>query len=387
MQIFVKPKHVGTATLAATLSLVCGVASAAALHKEMIASCMVRAAATLSFSGSIYARLGDVAVEKSFGTADASGRIPISNHTQFNIASAGKMFTAVAIGLLVDRGAVEFDAPISRYLPGLNAEVGAITVAQLLNHTSGLGDYFHASNRAAIDAAMTATDLLPLALASAHEFPAGSKRAYSNSGFVVLGAIIEKVSGLTYAQFVKKEILTPLGMSNTRFDAERGAQAMTLMSPEGQLQKARPAPVQARASPAGGMFSTPSDLSLFLTALNTGQLVKRETVRTLLLGRPDPGGGGSVYGYGFNIRDNAPRRVGHGGGAPGANAEVALYPDSGRQLIALSNYDPPGATRMVTVLEKVLFAADPEPACPTALADPELLAPTPQLHPPVLRKQ
>jgi D-alanyl-D-alanine carboxypeptidase len=373
--------------LAAALGLLCAVADAASPPRsDVIAACMVRAAAALSFNGSMYAQFGDVGVEKFFGTSDAAGRILISNRTQFNIASAGKMFTAVSIGRLVDRGAVEFDAPISRYLPGLNADVGAITVAQLLNHTSGLGDYFNSSNRAAIEAAVTATDLLPLALGGSPKFTPGSKRAYSNSGFVVLGAIIEKVTGQTYAQFVQREILTPLGMSNTRFDAELGAQPMTRMSPEGPLPRLRPAPVQGRASPAGGMFSTPSDLSLFETALMNEQLLKRETRSALLLARPDPGGGNAVYGYGFNVRDRLPHRVGHGGGAPGANAEVALYPDAGWQLIALSNNDPPAASRMVTVLEKVIFAADPKQACATALADPELRAPMPQLHPPLLRQ-
>ena len=387
MQTYMNLNYVlGTATLAAALLLGGGAANASPPPADVVASCMTRAAAVLGFNGSMYARLGDVTVEKFFGASDAAGQIPIVSRTQFNIASAGKMFTAVAIGLLVDRGAVQFDAPISRYLPDLEA-AGAITVAQLLNHTSGLGDYFNPANRAAIDAAATATHLLPLALGGAHEFTPGSKRAYSNSGFVVLGAIIEKVSGLTYAQFVQKEILTPLGMFNTRLDAKQGAQAMTRMSPEGPLEKTRPAPVQAHPSPAGGMFSTPSDQSLFLTALTHGSLLKRETVSTLLVARADPGGGSGVYGYGFNVREQVPRRVGHGGGAPGANAEVALYPDSGRQLIALSNNDPPAASRMVTVLEKVIFAADPEESCATALADPGLHAPISQVHPPVSRKR
>ncbi len=369
MQISINRNCVLGTALAAVLNFCGGAAYASPPPADVVASCMARAATNLGFNGSMYARIGKVTVEKSYGASDAAGRIPIVDRTRFNIASAGKMFTAVGIGLLVDRGAVKFDAPISRYLPSLNADAGAITVAQLLNHTSGLGDYFNPANRSAIDAAVTAADLLPLALAASRQFTPGSKRAYSNSGFVVLGAIIEKVSGLTYHQFIQKEILTPLGMFNTRFDAQQGAQAMTRMSPQGPLEESRPAPVQAHASPAGGMFSTPADLSLFLTALMDGPLLKRDTISTLLRGRADPAGGSGVYGYGFNVREQAPRRVGHGGGAPGANAEVALYPDSGWQLIALSNNDPPAASRMVMLLEKVLFASEPESACASALAD------------------
>jgi D-alanyl-D-alanine carboxypeptidase len=371
--------HFSSRTLLAVWStvLVCGTANAAPTSQpESIASCMVRAATDLSFRGSIYARLGDFVVEKSFGTSDAAGAIPITNRTRFSMASASKMFTAAAIGRLVDRGAIQFDAPIGHYLADLKQEFAAITVAQLLNHTSGLGDYFNPRSKTAIDAARTASDLLPLALDTPPAFAPGSKRAYSNSGFVVLGALIEKVSGVTYAEFVQSEILDPLRMSNTRLDAQGSADPMTRMSPEGMLNEATLSPLrQQRTSPAGGAFSTPSDIAAFLTALSNGRLVSHETMTALLLPRSDPGGGAGVYGYGFNVRVKPPLRVGHGGGAPGVNAEIALYPESGWQLLALSNSDPPAASRMVTVLEKAIFASDTKTACTSALADPELRAP------------
>jgi CubicO group peptidase (beta-lactamase class C family) len=364
-------------------AMISGAATAAKLpvQAEPIAVCMARAAGDLGFNGSMYARLGQVVVEKSFGASDAAGQVRITKRTRFNMASAGKMFTAVAIGRLVDRGTVQFDLPIGKYLPNLKSEVAAITVAQLLNHTSGLGDYFIPKNKADIDAARTATDLLPLALETPPAFEPGSRRAYSNSGFVVLGAIIEKITGVPYAEFVRREILEPLGMSNTRLEAQGAAVPMTRMSPEGMLKKAVPSPlIQQRASPAGGFFSTPSDISVFLTALADGRLVSHETLTALLLARADPGGGAGVYGYGFNVTIKPPGRVGHGGGAPGINAEVALYPETGWQLIALSNNDPPTASRMVTVLERAIFARDVKAACATALADPQLRVPTPAVR-------
>ncbi len=141
------------------------------------------------------------------------------------------------------------------------------------------------------------------------------------------------------------------------------------MSPAGPLQQAVLSPLrQLRASPAGGMFSTPSDMAVFLTALADGRLVSRETLKALLLPRADPGGGRGTYGYGFNTGKIPPGRVGHGGGAPGVNAEIAFYPESGWQLIALSNSDPPVATRMITVLEQAIFAADTGAACAAALS-------------------
>jgi CubicO group peptidase (beta-lactamase class C family) len=367
-----------TAFVLVSATLLCSVAQAspAATGAEPIAACMAHAAADLGFNGVVYARHGDLTIEKEFGAADTGGKTPVTGETRFNIGSAAKMFTAVAIGRLVDKGTVQLDAPIGRYLTDLKPEFARITVAELLNHTSGLGDYFNPQNKAAIDAAVTATDLLPLALATPPAFTPGSKRAYSNSGFVVLGAIIEKVSGLSYADFIRKEILAPLGMTHTRMEVEGSADPMSRMSPEGMLDKPRPSPFrQLRASPAGGIFSTASDLSVFLTVLTDGRLLSHATSTALLMPRTDPGGGPGTYGYGFNVRVKPTLRVGHGGGAPGVNAEIALYPESGWQLIALSNYDPPVASRMVTVLESVVAAADPAAACTMALADPALKAP------------
>lgn len=359
---------------------VCDAAYAATLPSAIgtIDSCMVRAAAQLGFNGNIYVRLGNGTLERSFGTSDLALKIPNTSQTRFNIASAGKMLTAVGIGLLVDRHVIEFDAPIGRYLNDLKPDVGSITVAELLNHTSGLGNYFDPRNSAVIEAAHSATDLLSVALMEPLAFAPGSKRAYSNSGFVVLGAIIERVSGLSYADFVQKEILGPLHMTHTQFDAADAAVPMSRMSSEGMKKDAQAVPpVFLRSSPAGGIYSTAGDIAIFLAALNDNRLLTPETLSALVMARMDPGGGDKLYGYGFNVRPDFPRRVGHGGGAPGINAEIALYPDSKTQIIALSNRDPPTATRMVTVLEKAIFAPKPKPACAEALADPALAAPMP----------
>jgi D-alanyl-D-alanine carboxypeptidase len=357
------------------LWLACCAATAAtwANVTQPVTSCIAKAAAQLGFNGNIYVSVGKDKFERSFGSSDLSGKVPITVATRFNIASAGKMFTAVGIGRLVEQGLIQFDSPISRYLRDLKPEIGAITVAELLNHTSGLGNYFDPRNRAAIENARTATDLVSLALAEPPAFSPGSKRAYSNSGFVLLGAIIEKVSGLTYADFIDKEILRPLKMSRTDFDASVAAVPMSRMSPDRARKQAQPVPPAfLRSSPAGGIYSTVEDLATFLTALNSAGLLRADTLSELLMPRPDPSAKDKLYAYGFNVRPNYPYRVGHGGGAPGMNAEIALYPESGAQIISLSNRDPPTATQLVTILERVIFAPDPTAACEQALADPAL---------------
>jgi CubicO group peptidase (beta-lactamase class C family) len=342
---------------------------------DAIAACMVSAAASLNFSGTVYARRGDLVAERSFGASDPEGRTPNSSRTRFNIGSVTKMFTAIAIGRLVDRGAVQFDAPIGRYLPGLKPEVADITLGELLSHTSGLGDYFQPENLKAIEAATTASHLLPLALAAAPAYPPGSRRAYSNSGYVVLGAVIEKVSGETWSAFVQKEILNPVGMADTRFDSLGGATPMSRMSPEGPLAASRPAPGPPLASPAGGMFSTPADLSRLLSALFDGRLLTEKTLAVLLAPRTDPAGGPGLFGYGFVIRETPTAKVGAGGGAPGVNADVAYFRESGWKLITLSNFDPPVATQMNRVLERAVTAPDVTAACAGALTEARHIAP------------
>jgi len=357
-----------TISIAVTL-LAGGAAHAATVapaQRDALNACVVRAAGALHFSGSVYlAQPGDLVVSRNFGTADAEGKVPVTDQTRFNIASAGKMFTAVGIGMLAERGEVDWDASIERYLTGLDARFTAITIRELVQHRSGLGDYLTPDNLPAIDKAATATDLLPLVFAVPPAFAPGSGMAYSNSGYVVLGAIIEKLTGLSYADFVQREIATPLGMADTSATALGAAEPMTRLSPDGTLQdQPRPSPMQSEhASPAGGMYSTASDMARLLSALAANRLVKAETLAVLFSPRPHP-----------------PARLGHNGGAPGMNAEIWLYPESGWQLIALANADPPVATRMAGILENAMLAADPAAACTEALA-----APPPQM--PLLRKR
>ena len=318
-------------------------------------ACVTRAASAAGFNGSVLLARGDeTVVARSFGAANAQGTTPITASTRFNIASVGKLFTMAAIGILAERGKVDLDAPIGRYLT-VDESFAAITIRQMLTHTSGLGDFLRRDNFDAVASAKTATDLLPLALAAPPAFPPGSKTAYSNSGYVVLGAIIEKVSGLPYTEFVQREILAPIGMTETRATGESAATPLTRLSMQGgALEHPQPSPMPAiPASPAGGWFSTASDMLRFLGAVADHRLLRADTTAAL-----------------FPARAHAPARIGHNGGFPGGNAEVWLFPDGGWRLVVLSNYDPPGATRMAAVLEAAMLSAESDAACTAALAAP-----------------
>lgn len=334
---------------------------------DRLRTCLEGRATRGEFSGAVLiGARGRILWQAGYGFADAARRVPNRPETRFNIASMGKMFTAVAIARLADAGRLRFDDPISRHLSGLPADIGAITIHQLLTHTSGLRDYFRPQNRAAIDAARTATNLLPIATVDGLAFAPGSSYAYSNSGFVVLGAIVERLSGMTYADYVARNIFIPAGMTHTTLD--RGADAaaaMTRMSPGGARSDGPPhaaPPIgPARGSPAGGAVSTVGDLFRFAEALRRGRLVRTATLELMWRAQlvppdqRDPQERAS-YGYGFNRMDAGGRRwIGHGGGAPGINAQLEIDPETGEVAIALSNFDPPGATEAVRAARRAFL--------------------------------
>jgi len=352
------------------------------LPAQAIDRCAALLAGNDRFAGTVaVARRGEMALSRDYA-AGTSGP-----DTPSNIASLGKMFTAVAIGQLVDSGRIAFDDQIARHVPDLPPEIGRITIAQLLNHTSGLADYFRPENREAIAAARTARDLLPLAIGGGVRFEPGSQRAYSNSGFVVLGAIVETVSGESYADYVEQHIFAPAGMTRSTLAAPEGAAVpMTRRGVEGREPR-RPAPVidGGRGSPAGGGYSTAGDLVRFADALLANRLTRPSTTEALIRAvgptRTGPGGETRGYGFGFNItRVSGTTFAGHGGGSPGMNAELLFSPATGDAVAILSNYDPPAASVIADFARDALVRPDspPDPSrCLEAPSGPQGAAATP----------
>ncbi|HEX5257366.1 MAG TPA: serine hydrolase domain-containing protein [Sphingomicrobium sp.] len=331
--------------------------------------CLAASAKAGRLSGIVaVGRGGALAASDAFGHPDPAGRLSFSPRTPFNIASAGKMFTAVAIGQLVEKRKLSFDQPIGHVMAGLPASIGKITIDQLLTHRSGLGDYLRPENAEAIRAARTASDLLPLAIRDGFAFAPGSKQQYSNSGYVVLGAVIEKLSGMSYADYVRTHIFVPAGMSAADLagTAPR-ATAMTKHQPDGSMASvARPAPEIGgrRGGPAGGAVASALDMVKFGEALRSGKLLSRSIVEQLWAARV-PGqsrdGAQVSYAYGFVRMDYPDGRwaVGHGGGSLGINAEFDLFPASGETIVALSNYDPPSATDAMAMARRAILGQPP----------------------------
>jgi D-alanyl-D-alanine carboxypeptidase len=311
-------------------------------------------AAKDGFSGAVVvARGGKIALEKAYGLADRESRTPNSIDTQFRIGSMNKMFTATAILQLAGEGKIDLAAPIGKYLPGYpNHDVATkVTVRHLLTHTGGTGDIFTPEYEKRRLEIRDLADYIKLYGSRGLDFEPGSKWAYSNYGFLLLGVIVEKVSGMSYYDYVRKHIFEPAGMRSTDSlpETEKVAKRAAGYMRKNQAWVNNADTLPWRGTSAGGGYSTVGDLLRFAQALSSGRLIKRELFAEMTskqAGGPQmrPGTG---YGFGMMISDQPQgKRFGHGGGAPGMNGELRVYPGTDTVVAVLANLDPPAATRL-----------------------------------------
>jgi CubicO group peptidase (beta-lactamase class C family) len=303
------------------------------------------------FSGVVLlARGNEVVLQKAVGEADRANHIPNTNDTVFGLASMNKMFTAVAVAKLVEQGRLAWSDPVGRHLKGwLPDELAAsITVEQLLTHTSGLGDYLdQIETDPKLRSARSLSAYRELVHASKIVGKPEDGLRYSNTGYVVLGALIEAVSGRDYFEFVRSEIFVPAGMTRTDTwcrDEIVEHRAIGYIPPDeaeamglGKGWRTNQRFEGTRGTSAGGGMSTAGDLFRFARALTTGKLVKPETLAALVQPRVAflPG---SRYGYGFVVLEGAgPKAFGHSGGFPGVNGELRIYGDEDWTIVVLSN--------------------------------------------------
>jgi D-alanyl-D-alanine carboxypeptidase len=312
------------------------------------------------FSGAaLVARGGQVLFAGAYGQADRERGIANTLETRFRIGSMNKMFTAVATLQLVEKGKLALDDPVGRHLPGYpNREVASkVTVRHLLTHTGGTGDIFGVEfeqNRLNL---REHGDYVRLYGARPPKFEPGSRFEYSNYGFVLLGAIVEAASGRSYYDYVREHVYLPAGMAST--DSLPESEAV----PDRSIGYTRPYfgagwwqpntdSLPWRGTAAGGGYSTVGDMARFATALMGHELLGPGSTELLLAGKIDLGYG---FSYAFGFFDaraaNGDGWVGHGGGAPGMNGDLRIYPTSGYVVVALANVDPPAAQRISDYLD------------------------------------
>lgn len=314
----------------------------AELHREM-ARKLAQDVAADRFAGTmIVKRHGKVIYHSAAGLADRSTKKPVTMDTKFRIGSANKMFTAVAVLQMVEKGRIALDAPVGTYLKDYpNAEFAkAVTIRELLTHTGGAGDIFTPEYDARRLETRTLADYVKLFGNRAPDTSADGKKAYANYGFVLLGRIIEAVSGEDYYNHVQRHIFAPAGMKVTGSLPEdvvvpNRSRGYTKAKDGKLTDNADTLPY--RGSAAGGGYTTAADLVRFGDALRSGELLSKAMLaQATSPQRPD-----GWYGFGFFVGGQGPtRNWGHGGGSLGMNAAFRVYPELDAVVVALANLDP-----------------------------------------------
>ena len=309
-------------------------------------------AAADTFSGAVLvAKNGKAIFTGAYGMADRERKVSNTLDTRFRNGSMNKMFTAVATLSLVQAGKLALDDPIAKHLTDYPNKTLAskVTIHHLLTHTGGTGDIFGPQFAAHRLELKTHQDYVNLYGARDLMFEPGSRWMYSNYGFVLLGAIIEKVSGQSYYDYVREHVYKPAGMTLTasdpedQFVANRSVGYMSRRDGAGLQPNTDTLPYRGMA--AGGGYTTVEDLLRFANALTSHKLLNAQYTTLLTTGKVDAGGG--KYAYGFNEQTaGGVRSIGHGGGAPGMNGDLVIYPDSGYTIAVLANMDPPAAQRI-----------------------------------------
>jgi D-alanyl-D-alanine carboxypeptidase len=301
------------------------------------------------FAGAVLvARHGKVLLQDAWGRADRKAGTANTPATRFRIGSMNKMFTAVATLQLVEAHKLALDDPIGKHLPGYpNKEVAAkVTVRHLLTHTGGTGDIFGPEFDQHRLRLREHRDYLQLYGSRGLTQEPGSRFEYSNYGFVLLGVLIEQVTGGSYDDYVRDHVFRRADMRST------GALPESVEVPDRAVGYLRASSgsdwvpntdtLPWRGTAAGGGYSTVGDLLRFAQALDSGTLISEATLAEAT--RPHH----QQYGYGFDVQGQGSlRSYGHGGGAPGMNGELRVFPELGYVVVSLSNLDPPAASELV----------------------------------------
>jgi CubicO group peptidase (beta-lactamase class C family) len=317
-------------------------------------------AAADRFSGTaILAKLGSgapkVLFSGAYGRADREKNVANALDTRFRIGSMNKMFTATSILQLVQAGKLKLTDPLSKVMPDYPNQdlANKVTIHHLLTHTGGTGDIFGPEFSARRLELRTHTDYVNLYGKRALLFEPGSEWRYSNYGMLLLGAVVEKVTGQTYYDYVTEHIFRPAGM--TRSGSEPESEDVLGRSVGYMQQQGNWTPntntLPYRGTAAGGGYSTVEDLLKFANALMSHKLLNAQYTELLITGKVESGPG-RMYAYGFDdSRKNGVGSVGHGGGAPGMNGDLRIYPKTGYVVAVLSNLDPPAATLVANYLD------------------------------------
>jgi D-alanyl-D-alanine carboxypeptidase len=311
------------------------------------------------FIGSVLvARDGKPIFRKGYGLANQEWGIPNAADTKFRLGSITKQFTATCIMQLVEAGKLKLDDPISKYYTDSPPAWGKITIHHLLTHTSGIPSYTELPGFFQKEAMTDRTpeEIIKLTRDKPLEFVPGEKMKYDNTGYIILGYVIEKVSGEKYAGYLRKHIFEPLGMHDTGYDMARDIIPHRASGYNYSDAKWINAPYLAMSLPyaAGSLYSTVDDLLIWDQALYANKPVTAESLRRMFTPNKNN------YGYGWVIGKDA-KTMGHGGGINGFNTVINRYPDDKFTVIVLANMNTSAVGPIAKGLEGLLFGDKVEP--------------------------
>lgn len=323
-----------------------------------------RRAKAAEFSGVVLVAKKDrVLLHEAWGVADAEQNVPVTVDSAFHLASVGKMFTAVAIGQLVRQGKLAWDDPVGKILPDFPDRkiADAVRVRHLLTHTAGMGTFFWSPGYDSEHVYRNATEEIEVYREETLAFEPGARWRYSNAGYSLLGAIIEKVSGMSYLDYIRRNVLRPLrmGATDTNEPGEVAGNAAILYTqsendPLGleDFQSNR----KIRASHATGFgdgSATAMDLFRFARAYRRDRLPGGVRVADLTREKvPDGGPGGMLFGYGVVERTiNGQLVRGHSGGG---RSDVQMIWDGEWTVVVQTNRTPPSATMLMNEILRFL---------------------------------
>ncbi|MHA2356549.1 MAG: serine hydrolase domain-containing protein [Candidatus Thorarchaeota archaeon] len=309
------------------------------------------------FSGAVLiANDNKTVFKKAYGLASKTYNVLNQIDTKFNVGSINKMFTKTAILQLVDRNQLNLDDLVGQHLPEFPSEIGSkVTVRHLLTFTSGMGDYFNERFVASAGSLRTLDDFVKLFIDDPLSFAPGEQKQYSNAGYVVLGKIIEAVSGQDYYEYIKENIYKPAGMNSSDhyerdYPEPNVATGYTMHSgcssgEKGTERRENHFLIGTKGSSAGGGFSTLDDLVAFEVAIQENKILSPEASKRVF--RP--------------INDDPGRRMPGfviAGGAPGISAFFDKNYDLGIAIIVLSNYDPDETEPVYSQLRKIVHGLE-----------------------------
>lgn len=315
---------------------------------------------------------------QGFGMTDLENSVPAKPDSVYRTASIAKAMTATAVMQLVEQGKLDLDAPIQQYCPAFPKKQWTLTARHLLGHLGGVRHYAKPGEASGTTHYNTIVESLALFKDEPLLFEPGTKYTYTTYGFSVLGCAIEGASGVTYEDYMRDRVFKPAGMSDTGPDnfflvipnRSRGYQKLDEQAysrlPETVKRYAKPGEIYnaslhdtSMKVPGGGLLSTAEDLVRFAIAINSGKLVKPDTVDQMWVSQKTPDGKATNYGFGWGVSESSGQKfVSHSGGQAGTSTLLVLWPKQGTAVGIMCNLQ--GAS-LTGIAQKVRDALAPRP--------------------------